>query len=145
MAILASKTGSGSWIRTNGLRVMSPTSFHCSIPRRIAFSAPYIPQSWGTLEIWGTPPDPRQEESCTSFLEGSKAFLNPLNPSVLGDFRNLGDTPKPPSGGILHLFKIWEHPQTPSVLRWKDTFSQPPESLSQGRIGALGLGGHTLP
>jgi hypothetical protein len=25
--------GSGSWIRTNGLRVMSPTSFHCSIPR----------------------------------------------------------------------------------------------------------------
>ena len=29
--------GSGSWIRTNGLRVMSPTSFHCSIPRRISF------------------------------------------------------------------------------------------------------------
>ena len=25
--------GSGSWIRTNDLRVMSPTSFHCSIPR----------------------------------------------------------------------------------------------------------------
>ena len=26
--------GSGSWIRTNDLRVMSPTSYHCSIPRR---------------------------------------------------------------------------------------------------------------
>ena len=26
--------GSGGWIRTNGLRVMSPTSFHCSTPRR---------------------------------------------------------------------------------------------------------------
>ncbi len=25
--------GSGSWIRTNDLRVMSPTSYHCSIPR----------------------------------------------------------------------------------------------------------------
>ena len=25
--------GSGGWIRTNGLRVMSPTSFHCSTPR----------------------------------------------------------------------------------------------------------------
>jgi hypothetical protein len=29
-------TGSGSWIRTNDLRVMSPTSYHCSIPRRCA-------------------------------------------------------------------------------------------------------------
>ena len=28
--------GSGSWIRTNDLRVMSPTSCHCSIPRRCA-------------------------------------------------------------------------------------------------------------
>jgi hypothetical protein len=27
-------SGSGSWIRTNDLRVMSPTSYHCSIPRR---------------------------------------------------------------------------------------------------------------
>ena len=26
--------GSGSWIRTSDLRVMSPTSYHCSIPRR---------------------------------------------------------------------------------------------------------------
>ena len=26
--------GSGGWIRTNDLRVMSPTSFHCSTPRR---------------------------------------------------------------------------------------------------------------
>ena len=25
--------GSGGWIRTNGLRVMSPTSCHCSTPR----------------------------------------------------------------------------------------------------------------
>ena len=25
--------GSGGWIRTNDLRVMSPTSFHCSTPR----------------------------------------------------------------------------------------------------------------
>ena len=28
------QNGSGSWIRTNDLRVMSPTSYHCSIPRR---------------------------------------------------------------------------------------------------------------
>ena len=27
--------GSGSWIRTNDLRVMSPTSYHCSIPRYV--------------------------------------------------------------------------------------------------------------
>src|SRR5215203_1426427 len=27
--------GSGSWIRTSDLRVMSPTSYHCSIPRRL--------------------------------------------------------------------------------------------------------------
>ena len=26
--------GSGSWIRTNGLRVMSPTSYLCSTPQR---------------------------------------------------------------------------------------------------------------
>jgi site-specific DNA recombinase len=26
--------GSGGWIRTNDLRVMSPTSYHCSTPRR---------------------------------------------------------------------------------------------------------------
>ncbi len=26
--------GSGGWIRTNDLWVMSPTSFHCSTPRR---------------------------------------------------------------------------------------------------------------
>src|SRR5262245_45005956 len=30
--------GSGSWIRTNDLRVMSPTSYRCSIPRRRAES-----------------------------------------------------------------------------------------------------------
>jgi hypothetical protein len=30
--------GSGSWIRTNDLRVMSPTSYHCSIPRRFVVS-----------------------------------------------------------------------------------------------------------
>ncbi len=27
------RIGSGGWIRTNDLRVMSPTSFHCSTPR----------------------------------------------------------------------------------------------------------------
>jgi hypothetical protein len=27
------KFGSGGWIRTNDLRVMSPTSYHCSTPR----------------------------------------------------------------------------------------------------------------
>ena len=31
--------GSGSWIRTNDLRVMSPTSCHCSIPRWDSFLA----------------------------------------------------------------------------------------------------------
>ena len=31
-------SGSGSWIRTNDLRVMSPTSYHCSIPRRFVVS-----------------------------------------------------------------------------------------------------------
>src|SRR5579859_3397926 len=29
-----SRTGSGEWIRTTDLRVMSPTSYHCSTPRR---------------------------------------------------------------------------------------------------------------
>ena len=32
--------GSGSWTRTNDLRVMSPTSYHCSIPRRLRACAP---------------------------------------------------------------------------------------------------------
>jgi hypothetical protein len=27
--------GSGEWIRTTDLRVMSPTSYHCSTPRRV--------------------------------------------------------------------------------------------------------------
>ena len=27
--------GSGEWIRTTDLRVMSPTSYHCSTPRRL--------------------------------------------------------------------------------------------------------------
>ena len=33
-AVTSAPSGSGSWIRTNDLRVMSPTSYHCSIPRR---------------------------------------------------------------------------------------------------------------
>jgi len=32
---------------------------------------PLIPQSWGIFLCWGTPPDPRQEVSCTSFSKGS--------------------------------------------------------------------------
>jgi hypothetical protein len=28
---------------------------------------PLTPQSWGTFKSRGTPPDPRQEVSCTSF------------------------------------------------------------------------------
>src|SRR4051794_14676420 len=28
-------SGSGEWIRTTDLRVMSPTSYHCSTPRRL--------------------------------------------------------------------------------------------------------------
>src|SRR5215207_7900630 len=35
-------SGSGSWIRTNDLRVMSPTSYHCSIPRR---TSEYTPEA----------------------------------------------------------------------------------------------------
>ncbi len=31
-----SRPGSGEWIRTTDLRVMSPTSYHCSTPRRVA-------------------------------------------------------------------------------------------------------------
>ena len=30
--------------------------------------------------------------------------INPLYPPILGDFLNLGDTPRPPAGSILHLF-----------------------------------------
>jgi hypothetical protein len=33
--VTSTRFGSGSWIRTNDLRVMSPTSYHCSIPRRV--------------------------------------------------------------------------------------------------------------
>src|SRR5437899_10072649 len=32
--------GSGEWIRTTDLRVMSPTSYHCSTPRRPTSSIP---------------------------------------------------------------------------------------------------------
>src|SRR5205823_4864580 len=32
--------GSGEWIRTTDLRVMSPTSYHCSTPRRPRSSIP---------------------------------------------------------------------------------------------------------
>ena len=35
-AILVHRFGSGGWTRTNDLRVMSPTSCHCSTPRRIS-------------------------------------------------------------------------------------------------------------
>src|SRR5215469_3351312 len=38
--------GSGEWIRTTDLRVMSPTSYHCSTPRR---SAKYSAQGVETL------------------------------------------------------------------------------------------------
>ena len=30
--------------------------------------------------------------------------INPLYPPILGDFLNLGDTPRPPAGSVLHLF-----------------------------------------
>jgi hypothetical protein len=30
--------------------------------------------------------------------------INPLYPPILGDFLELGDTPRPPAGSILHLF-----------------------------------------
>ncbi len=36
------QSGSGEWIRTTDLRVMSPTSCHCSTPRRYLF----IPAAW---------------------------------------------------------------------------------------------------
>jgi len=39
-------------------------------------STPSIPQSWGKVVSGGTPPDPRQEVSCTSFITGSKVFLS---------------------------------------------------------------------
>ena len=35
-------------------------------------STPKIPPSWGTFRAGGTPPDPRQEISCTSFSTVSK-------------------------------------------------------------------------
>ncbi len=35
--------GSGGWIRTNDLRVMSPTSCHCSTPRCIVSIQIYLP------------------------------------------------------------------------------------------------------
>src|SRR5215211_2631143 len=33
-SLILHRLGSGGWIRTNDLRVMSPTSYHCSTPRR---------------------------------------------------------------------------------------------------------------
>ena len=35
MCNLSFKLSSGGWIRTNDLRVMSPTSYHCSTPQSI--------------------------------------------------------------------------------------------------------------
>jgi hypothetical protein len=52
------RPGSGRGIRTPDLRVMSPTSYHCSIPRR----DPGLRQGWGIgLGGWGssTPTHPR--------------------------------------------------------------------------------------
>jgi hypothetical protein len=43
--LLIRSPGSGSWIRTSDLRVMSPTSYHCSIPRRIVLIALHCTES----------------------------------------------------------------------------------------------------
>jgi hypothetical protein len=45
--------GSGSWIRTNDLRVMSPTSYHCSIPRRFVVSYSKLTRSGSREEVKG--------------------------------------------------------------------------------------------
>ena len=42
--------GSGEWIRTTDLRVMSPTSYHCSTPRRFT---PMGPGRVQTRPWWG--------------------------------------------------------------------------------------------
>jgi len=47
-------------------------------------STPYIPKSWGTFNIWGTPPDPQHEVSCTSFSAVS-LNMRPQNLSVVFD------------------------------------------------------------
>jgi hypothetical protein len=39
------RNGSGGWIRTNDLRVMSPTSFHCSTPRQPSSTILFSPFS----------------------------------------------------------------------------------------------------
>src|SRR5436305_6265152 len=52
-----SRIGSGEWIRTTDLRVMSPTSYHCSTPRRrlqvyaicAVLSADLQPEGWARV------------------------------------------------------------------------------------------------
>ena len=41
---------------------------------------------------------------CVYIENAEIVSINPLYPPILGDFLNLGDTPRPPAGSILHLF-----------------------------------------
>ena len=50
----STRFGSGSWIRTNDLRVMSPTSYHCSIPRRVRVRSHYVENSRESRDGPGT-------------------------------------------------------------------------------------------
>ena len=39
------------------------------------------------------------------YLENAEIVsINPPYPPILGDFLNLGDTPRPPATSVLHLF-----------------------------------------
>jgi hypothetical protein len=63
-------TGSGSWIRTNDLRVMSPTSYHCSIPRRFVVKYSNVLRR-GQGRPWHRPIVPRR---CRRSIVGAGAF-----------------------------------------------------------------------
>ena len=64
---------------------------------------PLCPPVLGEIEIWGIPPSPRQEVSCTSFLGISRSLQPPLSPSLGGiwsrgtSFEKLRTGPKPPA------------------------------------------------
>ena len=89
---------------------------------KIVLSTPQPPNLWGDIErIWGDTPKPSRQRGLAPcgipifVLHGalynqawrihSKIGLSPPHPPILGGYwREMGDTPKPPAGCILHLF-----------------------------------------
>src|ERR1035437_10473834 len=85
------KSGCGGWIRTNDLRVMSPTSCHCSTPRR-KDSAPVLRQRCGGGSVM----------DCGVAAADGDGLLAPGDGVGVGGAVKLGSlalTPPPAGGG----------------------------------------------